>query len=219
MIPEGHQIGQGWRAALAALAFAVTALVIYALFSSGFGRLPRAAAPTPEPAPRQVEPAPRQTEPAPRQVEPAPRAQPDRPAAAVAARPSPVRASGRDALWVVSDGFWLTYLPEGLARSGGKVTASAARATFGSAGRVVEVQVEHGTVATDWGAYRKRITVLDARATTVRGKPAVAGRHPGGGRVIAWLERPGTGAWIRVSDSLSSELAAIAASVKAPVGD
>jgi hypothetical protein len=137
----------------------------------------------------------------------------------VAARPSPVRASGRDALWVVSDGFWLTYLPEGLARSGGKVTASAARATFGSAGRVVEVQVEHGTVATDWGAYRKRITVLDARATTVRGKPAVAGRHPGGGRVIAWLERPGTGAWIRVSDSLSSELAAIAASVKAPVGD
>ncbi|GAA2827882.1 hypothetical protein [Nonomuraea rubra] len=205
MIPEGHEIGQGWRAALAALALGVTALVIYGLFSSGFGRLPRAAVPTPEPAPSQAEPA--------------PLAEPDRPAAAGAGQPSPVRASGSGALWVVSGGFWLTYLPDGLARSGGEVTASAARARFGSASRFVEVQVEHGTVATDWGAYRKRITVLDARATTVRGRPAVAGRHPGGGRLIAWLERPGTGAWIRVSDSLSSELVAIAASVKAPVGD
>ncbi|GAA4974342.1 hypothetical protein HD597_009282 [Nonomuraea thailandensis] len=205
MIPEGHHIGQGWRAALAMLAFGVTALVIYGLFSSGFGRLPRAAVPTPAPAPRQVEPA--------------PGTEPDRPAAAAAAHPGPVRAAGPGALWVVSDGFWLTYLPEGLARGGGRVTATAARATFGTASRLVEVQVEHGTVATDWGAYRRRITVLDARATTVRGRPAMVGRHPGGGRVIAWLERPGTGAWIRVSDSLSSELVAIAASVKAPVGD
>jgi hypothetical protein len=37
--------------------------------------------------------------------------------------------------------------------------------------------------------------------------------------MIVWLERVGTGARIRVSDSLSRELLAVAASVKAPVGD
>ncbi|GAA2215076.1 hypothetical protein GCM10009850_105430 [Nonomuraea monospora] len=244
MIPEGHHIGQGWRAALAALALGVTSLIIYGLFSSGFGRLPRAALPTPAPAPSQIEPAPNEpapneagstepgaSEPGPSEAESVagqaapdpghvadPSHDPDRPAAASVGQPSPVRASG-PALWVVSDDFWLTYLPAGLERTGGAVTASRARAAFGAAGRFVEVQVERGTVAADWDGYRKRIPVLDARATTVRGKPAVVGEHPAGGRVIVWLERPGTGAWIRVSDSLGRELVTLAASVKAPVGD
>ena len=51
MIPEGHELGQGARAALAAMALGVTALIIYGLFSSGFGRPPRLALPTPRPAP------------------------------------------------------------------------------------------------------------------------------------------------------------------------
>ncbi|MFI7617089.1 hypothetical protein ACIBP6_38270 [Nonomuraea terrae] len=201
MIAEGQNIGQGRRAALAALAFVVTALIIYALFSSGFGRPPRAPMETPPPA---AVPAPSTTP------------SPDRPAAAGAAQPSPIA--------VVSDRLWLTYLPRGLERSGGGTIeptpgAEGARARYGSATRFVEVQVEHGTVAADWDGFRERITVLDPRATTVRGKPAVVGRHPDGGRVLAWLERPGTGAWIRVSDSLSGELVRIAASVRAPVGD
>ncbi|MFI6922138.1 hypothetical protein ACIBIZ_19510 [Nonomuraea spiralis] len=201
MIPEGHAGGQGWRALLAGLAFAVTALAIYTLFQSGFGR------PHPPSAGSSYVPAP------PLKVTPGT----SRPAAAAAAPPEPLLA-------VVSDDFWLTYLPRGLERSGGGAVApetgvEGGWARYGTPGRYVEVEVEHGTVAADWDAYRARITVLDARETTVRGRPAVVGRHPRGGKVIAWLERPGTGAWVRVSDSLGGELLAIAASARAPVGD
>ncbi|QFY06053.1 hypothetical protein GBF35_04625 [Nonomuraea phyllanthi] len=178
MIPEEPPgAGQGRRAVLALLAFAVTALIIYLLFASGFGR-PRPAA-----------------------------------VAAPAAVPVPQRA----ALAVVSGDLWLTYLPAGLERSGGgAVEPSGAWARFGTAGRFVEAQVEP---AADWASYQRRATVLDPRSTVVRGRPAVAGRAPGGGRLIVWLERAGTGAWIRVSDSLAGELVPIAASVKGPVGD
>ncbi|MEQ4714928.1 hypothetical protein [Nonomuraea sp. B19D2] len=178
MIPEEPGgIGQGRRAALAVLAFGVAALIIYGLFSSGFGR--------------------------------------PRPAAGVAA--VPVRTPPQAAPAVVSHDFWITYLPAGLARSGGgAIKPRGAWARFGSGDRYVEAQVEP---AADWASYRRRDTVLDARATIVRGRPAVAGRHPNGGRLIVWLERAGTGAWIRVSESLGRELVAIAASVKGPVGD
>lgn len=125
---------------------------------------------------------------------------------------------------VISDNFWLTYLPAGLDRTGGGAIepepgVEGGWARFGGVDRFVEAQVEHGTVAADFDTYRLRVALLDARNTTVRGKPAVVGRHPGGGRAIVWLERVGTGAWIRVSDALSKELLAVAASVRAPVGD
>ncbi|MFI6539028.1 hypothetical protein ACIBHY_41690 [Nonomuraea sp. NPDC050547] len=125
---------------------------------------------------------------------------------------------------VVSDNFWLTYLPAGLERTGGGVIAQekgadGGWARFGTGERTVEAQVEHGTVAADWETYRKRADLERARETTVRGKPAVVGAHPEGGKMIVWLERVGTGAWIRVSEPLAKELLAIAASVKAPVGD
>ncbi|MEV4069619.1 hypothetical protein ACGFJC_16580 [Nonomuraea fuscirosea] len=200
MIPEGHELGQGARAALAGLALGVTALIIYGLFSSGFGRPPRLALPTPRPAPA---------------LPPDPA-----PAAAGAVGPRPVRA-----LAVVAGDLWLTHLPSGLERAGGGVLGrrpgveSGAWARFGGAGRFVEVQVERGTVAAGWDRYRTRVAVRAARAVTVRGRPALVGRHPAGGRVIVWLERPGTGAWVRVSDSLSDDLVAIAASVQARVGD
>ncbi|MEV4171883.1 hypothetical protein [Nonomuraea sp. NPDC049709] len=192
MIPEGYEIGQGWRAALAGLAFGLTALIIYALFSSGFGRPPRHAGAAP-------------------------------PAVPVAGPPA-VAVAAVATLAVISDDLWLTYLPDGLDRGGGgaierRPGVEGGWAWFGSADRFVEAQVEHGTVAADWDGYRKRATLLNARATTVRGRPAVVGRHPGGGRAIVWLERAGTGAWIRVSDSLGGELVAIAASVKNRVGD
>jgi hypothetical protein len=186
VIPERRNGEQGWRAGFAALALGVTALIIYALFSSGFGR------PRPTGAGAPYTPA------------------------AVAAGFAPRGPT----LAVISDSFWLTYLPGGLERSGGGTIApEGVWARFGTAGRYVEAQVEHGTVAATWDTYRGRIAVLDPRAITVRGKPAVLGRHPGGGRVIVWLERAGTGAWIRVSDSLGAELIAIAASVQAYVGD
>ncbi|MFI7127751.1 hypothetical protein ACIBQ1_18780 [Nonomuraea sp. NPDC050153] len=179
MIPEAPPgIGRGGRAALTALAFAVTSLVIYALFSSGFGR-PR---PAPVEGPVMV--------------------------GATVAEPT---------LAVVSDDLWLTYLPAGLERSGGgAVEPKGAWARFGSGGRFVEAQVEP---AADWAGYARRTALLDARPITVRGRAAVVGRHPDGGRMIVWLERVGTGAWIRVSDPLGGELVAIAASVKSPVGD
>ncbi|MBB5075155.1 hypothetical protein [Nonomuraea endophytica] len=125
---------------------------------------------------------------------------------------------------VVSDNFWLTYLPAGLERTGGGVIAQeegvdGGWARFGTGEHTVEAQVEHGTVAAEWETYRKRADLERARETTVRGKPAVVGAHPEGGKMIVWLERVGTGAWIRVSESLAKELLAIAASVKAPVGD
>ncbi|PRX63359.1 hypothetical protein B0I32_111355 [Nonomuraea fuscirosea] len=237
MIPEGHELGQGARAALAGLALGVTALIIYGLFSSGFGRPPRLALPTPRPAPAlPPEPAPAS--------DPAPASEPvagpasgvasgasapgpaatgpgsERPAAAGAVGPRPVRA-----LAVVSGDLWLTHLPSDLERAAGGVLArrpgveSGAWARFGGAGRFVEVQVERGTVAAGWDRYRTRVAVRAARAVTVRGRPALVGRHPAGGRVIVWLERPGMGAWVRVSDSLSDDLLAIAASVQARVGD
>ncbi|MEU8358027.1 hypothetical protein AB0C27_18620 [Nonomuraea sp. NPDC048882] len=200
MIPEGHELGQGARAALAAMALGVTALIIYGLFSSGFGRPPRLALPTPRPAP------------VPTSEEPG--------AAAGAVGPRPVRA-----LAVVSGDLWLTHLPSGLERVGGGVLArrpgveSGAWARFGGAGRFVEIQIEHGTIAAGWDRYRKRVAMSAARPVTVRGRPALAGRHPDGGRVIVWLERPGTGAWVRVGDPLSDDLVAIAASIRARVGD
>jgi hypothetical protein len=195
MIPEGRYDGGGRRAALAALAFTVMALIIYALFSSGFGRIPRPAEELPVPV-----------------------ALVTTPAAPKAARPAGVLPA------VVSDRFWLTYLPQGLQRTGGGAIerepgVAGEWARFGSADRFVEARVEHGVVAADWRRYRARVSVLDARDTVVRGRPAVAGRHPGGGRVIAWLERAGTGAWIRVGEPLGGELLAVAASVQAPVGD
>ncbi|GAA1623229.1 hypothetical protein GCM10009733_019870 [Nonomuraea maheshkhaliensis] len=206
MIPEGHELGQGARAALAAMALGVTALIIYGLFSSGFGRPPHLALPTPRPAPAlPPEPAPTSEGPG---------------AAAGAVGPRPIRP-----LTVISADLWLTHLPQGLERSGGGVLSrrpgveGGAWARFGEAGRFVEVQVEHGTVAADWDRYRKRVTMSAARPVTVRGKPALAGRHPAGGRVIVWLERPGTGAWVRVGDPLSDDLVAIAASIRARVGD
>lgn len=207
MIPEGPGGGRGWRGLLAAMAFAVTALIIYALFSSGYGRVPRPAEETPEPIAVVTSPAPLRRG----------------PGAAGVADLTRV-ATSPDTLAVVSDDFWLTYLPSGLERTGGGVIepepgVEAGWARFGSADGWVEAQVEHGIVAADWQSYRSRVTVLDARDTTVRGKPAVVGRHPNGGRVIAWLERVGTGAWIRVSESLGKELLPVAVSVKAPVGD
>ncbi|MEV4803032.1 hypothetical protein AB0K18_23740 [Nonomuraea sp. NPDC049421] len=187
-------MGTRSKAGAAAVSFTATALIIYAIFSSGFGRLPRAAIRAPEPLPAPVPVVP---------VQP--------PAAGSAAVPRPA-----ETVAVVADGFWLTYLPGGLVRTGGDGTG----ARFASAaGGFVEAQVTRGTVAADLARLLSRIKVRDARATTVRGRPAVAGRHPAGGRLIAWLERPGTGMSIRVSDSLGGELLALAASVRAPVGD
>ncbi|MEV4562303.1 hypothetical protein AB0K12_00885 [Nonomuraea sp. NPDC049419] len=191
--PSWHGLGPGGRGTLAVVSFTATALIIYAIFSSGFGRLPRAAIRAPEPLPA----------PAPAPVQP--------PAAGSVAVPGPA-----ETVAVVADGFWLTYLPGGLVRTGGDGTG----ARFASAaGGFVEAQVTRGTVAADLARFLSRIKVRDARATTVRGRPAVAGRHPAGGRLIAWLERPGTAMSIRVSDSLGGELLALAASVRAPVGD
>ncbi|GGO67968.1 hypothetical protein [Nonomuraea cavernae] len=206
MMPEGPRSAEWRRAALASGAFGVTALIIYGLFSSGFGRpTPTvAASPTPVPA-----------------VEPVPATGgPGRPAVG---RPGGV-AAPKATLAVVAGDFWLTYLPAGLRRTGGGAIppgpgVEGAWARFGSAGRYVEAQVERGTVAADWESYRERVSLADARGTTIRGRPAMVGRPPSGGRMIVWLERVGTGAWIRVSESLGRELLPLAASVRAPVGD
>jgi hypothetical protein len=148
--------------------------------------------------------------------------------------PAPVRgatvsaSTAADRIAVVSNDFWLTYLPAGLDRAdGGAIEPDqGAWARFapktgpGSThGGYVEVRVEHGPVALDWLTYQRRISLRTPRDTTVRGRPALVGRYPGGGLMIVWLERMGTGAWIRVSESLSDELLRVAASVKAPVGD
>ncbi|MFI6476446.1 hypothetical protein ACIBH1_00855 [Nonomuraea sp. NPDC050663] len=121
---------------------------------------------------------------------------------------------------VISDDLWLTYLPGGLERTGGGLVEPASgvhggRVLFGGGDRSVEVQIEHGSFG--WDAFLARNAVLDARPVIVRGKPAVVGRHPGGGRLIVWLERLGTGAWIRVSESLAADLLTIALSAKSPV--
>ncbi|MEO3799212.1 hypothetical protein [Nonomuraea sp. B1E8] len=229
MIPEARAGRQGWRTALAALAFAATALIIYGLFSSGFGRPPRAAVETPQPvpAPSPADDRPPATaagdRPPATAVEgrtPAPAAE-DRAAAAAAV---PARRAVAPALAVISDDLWLTYLPAGLARSGGGAIGpepgvEGRWARWSAGGDVVEARVEQGSVAAGWARYRERVAVLNARPITVRGRPAVVGEHPEGGRMIAWLERAGTGAWVRVSDSLAGELVTIATSVRAPVGD
>ncbi|WP_327087741.1 hypothetical protein OIE66_36300 [Nonomuraea sp. NBC_01738] len=188
-------LGQWWRAVLAAAALAAASLIIYLLFSSGFGRTQRVMTAVPPPVPQ--------------------------PELVLATTPAPAPTA---VIAVVSDNFWLTYLPAGLERTGGGAVrpepgVEGGWARFGTGDRAVEAQVEHGTVAADWETYRKRATLTNPRAITVRGKPAMIGGHPGGGRVIVWLERVGTGAWIRVSDSLSADLLTIAASVRAPVGD
>ncbi|TDD09371.1 hypothetical protein E1292_09820 [Nonomuraea deserti] len=242
MIPEARAGRQGWRAALAALAFAATALIIYGLFSSGFGRPPRAALETPQPVPA---PSPADDRPPATVTGDRPPATPasdgtpaeeDRtPAAAdrtagagdrapAAAAAVPARRAAAPALAVISGDLWLTYLPTGLVRGAGGTIApepgvEGRWARWSAGGDFVEARVEQGAVAAGWAGYRERVAVLNARAITVRGRPAVVGEHPKGGRVIAWLERAGTGAWIRVSDSLAGELLTIATSVRAPVGD
>ncbi|MEO3797927.1 hypothetical protein ABGB14_47690 [Nonomuraea sp. B10E15] len=241
MIPEARAGRQGWRTALAALAFAAAALIIYGLFSSGFGRPPRAAVETPQPVPAPPPTADRTPVPGAASRTPAtenrtPAAE-DRitaaegrtptPAAedrAAAAAAVPARRAVAPALAVISGDLWLTYLPAGLARSGGGAIGhepgvEGRWARWSAGGDVVEARVEQGAVAAGWARYRERVAVLNARAITVRGRPAVVGEHPKGGRMIAWLERAGTGAWVRVSDSLAGELLTIATSARAPVGD
>ncbi|MGI5284244.1 hypothetical protein ACQEVF_12990 [Nonomuraea polychroma] len=228
MIPEGRDRGRGWRAVAAAVAFALTGLVIYTVFSSGFGRTARPAAQAPPPlavaTPEARLDGSRAEVARPASAGPTPASSEKGPSGAVTGAPTRVSGPRATTLAVISDDFWLTYLPAGLERSGGGVIApepgvEGGWARFGTADKFVEVQVEHGIVAADWQSYRSRVTVLDARDTTVRGRPAAVGRHPSGGRVIVWLERVGTGAWIRVTESLRGELVAVAASVKAPVGD
>ncbi|MGW5161587.1 hypothetical protein ACWEPN_39495 [Nonomuraea wenchangensis] len=217
MIPEGRVYGQepadgtadaggqSGRAALAALAFAATAVAIYGLFASGFGRVQ-----PPDPA---GEPA------AAGQGPPAPAPPARTPSPKPAEPPAPT-------LTVIADGFYLTYLPPGLKRTGGGTFGAGeggwaryAPAGSGQSGRYIVARVDRGPVAADWPRYRSHAGVLDARATVVRGRPAVVGRDPRGGRTIAWLERRGTGVRVRAGESLRKELLAVAASVKARVGD
>ncbi|NBE94635.1 hypothetical protein [Nonomuraea sp. K271] len=221
MIPEVRPGGQGWRAALAAFAFAATALIIYGLFTSGYGRPPRADMETPQPAPV-PSPADGRTPATPPGTPADPTPAADQAGGVGAA--VPVRRAAAPALAVVSDDFWLTYLPTGLARGGGGTIGpypgvEGRWARWSAAHDHVEVRVEHGAVAAGWARYRERFAVRDARPITVRGRPAVVGEHPGGGRVLVWLERAGTGVWIKVSDSLAGELLTIATSARAPVGD
>ncbi|MEV0354271.1 hypothetical protein AB0H88_51740 [Nonomuraea sp. NPDC050680] len=213
MRPEGGTGGQAPRAMLAFLALGVTVSIIYGLFSSGFGRLHRT--PVGAPPPVQAPPA------------------PTRPAPAAPGRAGPVRgrtvtaAMAAPRIAVVAHDFWLTYLPAGFDRADGGVIEpdQGAWARFapdrgsGARDRFVEVRVEHGAAAADWATYQRRTPLRTPRDTTIRGRPALVGRHPGGGLMIVWLERTGTGAWIRVSESLSEELLRVAASVKASVGD
>ncbi|MFF0769523.1 hypothetical protein ACFYUK_11565 [Nonomuraea wenchangensis] len=217
MIPEGRVYGQepadgtadaggqSGRAALAALAFAATAVAIYGLFASGFGRVQ-----PPDPA---GEPA------AAGQGPPAPAPPARTPSPKPAEPPAPTLA-------MIADGFYLTYLPPGLKRTGGGTFGAGeggwaryAPAGSGQSGRYIVARVDRGPVAADWPRYRSHAGVLDARATVVRGRPAVVGRDPRGGRTIAWLERRGTGVRVRAGESLRKELLAVAASVKARVGD
>ncbi|MGW0807499.1 hypothetical protein [Nonomuraea sp. NPDC002799] len=215
MMPEGlgGGIGQGWRAVFATVALGVTAFVIYGLFASGFGR-PRPAASVPvvleAPAPTAMETF----------APSAPVPSVSVPSASGAVGPVRGVSSVQATLAVISDDLWLTYLPAGLVRGGGQaIRGPGDWAMFRSSAGYVEGHVEHGAATASWQSFRERIGLLNAHVTTVRGKPAVIGAHPGGGLLIAWLERAGTGAWIRVSDSLGKELLAIAASARAPVGD
>lgn len=208
MIPEDGTRGQALRATLAFLALGAAASIIYGLFSSGFGRVHHIPVGAPPPVRTGAPP----------------------PVAGGASAPAPVRGATVTAstaaarIAVVSNDFWLTYLPAGLDRAGGGAIepdqgAWARFAPKTGPGAYVEVRVEHGPMAADWLTYLRRTSLRAPRDTTVRGRPALVGRYPGGGLMIAWLERTGTGAWIRVSESLSEELLRVAASVKAPVGD
>ncbi|WP_433512771.1 hypothetical protein ACQP2T_55405 [Nonomuraea sp. CA-143628] len=208
MRSEGGTGGQALRAMLAFLALGITVSIIYGLFSSGFGRLHRTPVEAPPPVQAQPPPA-------------APgRAGPVRGRTVTAALAAPRIA-------VVAHDFWLTYLPSGFDRADGGVIEpdQGAWARFtpergaGARDRFVEVRVEHGAAAADWATYQQRTPLRTPRETTIRGRPALVGRHPGGGLMIVWLERTGTGAWIRVSESLREELLRVAASVRAPVGD
>ncbi|MEU0572404.1 hypothetical protein ABZ297_44340 [Nonomuraea sp. NPDC005983] len=202
MIPDGPELGQMRRGALALVALGVTVLIIYGLFASGFGRLHRAAVAGAS----------------------GPVVDPVGAGLAGGGVSGPTPAQGRTTLAVISDDFWLTYLPAGLERTGGGVIrpepgVEGGWAKFSSTAGVVEAQVEHGTVAADWDTYRARNPLRNARNSTIRGKPAMVGETPDGGQEIVWLERAGTGAWIKVSRTLSEELLPIAASVEAPVGN
>jgi hypothetical protein len=141
--------------------------------------------------------------------------------------PGPAPVPLAPALAVITDDLWLTYLPPGLERDKGGAlirepgVESGGWARYGTPDGLLEARVERGPAAATWDGYRRHLAtrIRDALPTVLRGRPALAGRHPDGGRTIAWLERPGTGAWIHVSDSLARELAVIAASAKTPVGD
>ncbi|MEV0197291.1 hypothetical protein [Nonomuraea sp. NPDC050691] len=163
------------------------------------------------------------------------------PAGPALAPPPPDPAS---TLAVVSGDLWFTYLPAGLTRTGGGVadTGPGSRAAWavwavragngpGDAGdgpgdrggygprdRFVEARADHGAIAASWAAYR-RTAPPGSRETAVRGRPAMVGRDPRGGRTIVWLERPGTGVRVRVGEPLAGELLPVAASVRSPVGD
>ena len=184
------------------MAMAVAA--VYSIFSSGFGRQgagesveprPRAAVALPWPSPNPTVPQ--------------------------APNPTAPQTHG-STLAVIADDLWLTYLPPGLTRTGGGLTTpgpgtSGIWARFGSGTRYVEAQVQQGRAAADWPTFRGGVQLTDPRQITVRGRPAVVGDHPNGGKLIAWLEKTGTGVQLRVSDPLIRELIPIAASVKAPV--
>nr|WP_055505069.1 hypothetical protein [Nonomuraea pusilla] len=213
MAPEGRTIGRGTRAALALAALGVTASTVYALFVSGFGR------PGETPAPPASAPSALVAEPG---------------AAGVA---GPPRLTVPDAgpvtpeavtLEVVADGLWLTYLPPGLSRTGGGPISGGAgaegdTAVYGPRGRRLEARVERGGAATSWRTFRAAVTAgagpRQARETVVRGRPAVVATTRGGGRMIAWLERPGLGVEVRADAPLAGELLAVAASARTPVGD
>jgi hypothetical protein len=181
--------GNRRRAAVATLALASSALVVVLLFASGFGRV------------GQLSPGPPEADRTP------------------AAGSAPAAATGPPTFAVVTDNFWVTGLPPGLERvRGGAAEGGGGWVRFADGDRTVEVRVEHGTVAADWETYRTRLILHGTRDLTVRGRPATIGAHPDGGRAIVWLERPGTGAWIRVGDALAADLLAIAVSVRAPGG-
>ncbi|GAA2309307.1 hypothetical protein GCM10010149_69350 [Nonomuraea roseoviolacea subsp. roseoviolacea] len=231
-----RQGGQWWRAALALGAFGVAAAAVYGIFSSGFGRPPRAAALDPPPPP--VESSPRTPPPG---VVPSPAGAPAGPAQAP---PPPGPAS---TLAVLSADLWFTHLPAGLTRTGGGAADTgpgtrtvwavwSARppsgpgikaaghgtdtraAGYEAGGRFVEARADHGAIAASWAAYR-RTAPPGSRETAVGGRPAMVGRDPRGGRTVVWLVRPGTGVRVRVGEPIAAELLPVAASMRSPVGD
>ncbi|NUW38036.1 hypothetical protein HTZ77_42560 [Nonomuraea sp. SMC257] len=235
----GRPRGQWWRAVLALGAFGVAATTVYGIFSSGFGRPPRAAALDPPPAPPplsepRVAPSTAGT-PAGTSTGTPTRTPTGAPAGPAQAPPPPGRAP---TLAVVSGDLWFTHLPAGLTRTGGGAADTgpgtrtvwavwAARPSYGPApkaagsgagDRFVEARADYGAIAASWAAYR-RTAPPGSRETVVGGRPAMVGRDPRGGRTVVRLVRPGTGVRVRVGEPLAGELLPVAASVRSPVGD